>query len=115
MVTGTVRSRVFGERGEQRGLPDPRDAVHGHDQWAVALGQFEQRRPLRLPADHIGRPGTQHGSQGPAHRPSGRASVIGQYAPRVTFVGPARTEKSLTARSIVCGSACNPWKIFPPW
>jgi hypothetical protein len=29
-------------------------------------------------------------------------------------VGPARTEKSLTATSIMCGFACSPWKIFPP-
>jgi hypothetical protein len=53
-----VRSRVLGERGEQRGFPDPRDAVHRHDQRAVTLGQLEQHRPLRLPADHGGRPGT---------------------------------------------------------
>jgi hypothetical protein len=89
--------------------------VHGHDQRAVTLGQFEQYRPLRLPADHSGRAGTQQRSQGSAHHPSGRASVICQYPPRVTFVGPARTEKSLTARSIMCGFAGNPWKIFPPW
>jgi hypothetical protein len=35
---GAARSRVLGERGEQRGFPDPRDAVHGHDQRAVTLG-----------------------------------------------------------------------------
>ena len=110
-----MRSRVLGERGEQRGFPDPRDAVHGHDQRAVTLGQVEQHRPLRLPADHGGRPGAHQCSQGPAHRPPGRASVIRQYPPRVTLVGPARTEKSLTATSIMCGFACKPWKIFPPW
>jgi hypothetical protein len=55
---GAVRSRVLGERGEQRGFPDPRDAVHRHDQRAVTLGQLEQHRPLPLPADHGGRPGT---------------------------------------------------------
>jgi hypothetical protein len=27
-----------GERGEQRGLPDPGDTVHGHDQRVVTLG-----------------------------------------------------------------------------
>ena len=108
-------SRVLGERGEQRGFPDPRDAVYGNDQRAVLLGQVEQHRPLRLPADHSGRPGCQQCSQGPAHRPSGRASVICQYPPRVTFVGPARTGKSLTVTSIMRGFACSPWKIFPAW
>ena len=109
------RSRVLAERGEQRGFPDPGDAVHGHDQRPVTLDQFEQHRSLRLPADHGGRAGTQQCSQGPAQGPSGRMSVIRQYPPRVTFVGPARTENSLTATSVRCGFACNPWKIFPPW
>ena len=89
--------------------------MHGDDQRAVTVEELEQHRPLRLPADHGGRPGTKQCSQGPAHRPSGRASLICQYPPRVTFVGPARTEKSLTATSIMCGFACNPWKIFPLW
>ena len=70
---GAARSRVLGERGQQRGFPDPGDAVHGHDQRAVTLGQFEEHRPLRLPADHGGGPGGQQCSQGPAHRPSARA------------------------------------------
>ena len=112
---GAARSRVLGERGQQRGFPDPRDAVHGHDQRAVALGQSEQHRPLRLPADHRGRPGAQQRSQGPAQRLSGRARVISQYPPRVTFVGPARTGKSVTATSIMCGLACSPRKISPLW
>ena len=54
---GAARSRVLGERGEQRGFADPRDAVHGRDQRAITLGQVEQCRPLRLPADHSGGPG----------------------------------------------------------
>ena len=82
---------------------------------AVLLDLAERDRPLRLPADHSGRPGAQQCSQGPAHRRPGRASFMCQYQPRVTFVGPARTEKSLTVTSIMCGFACNPWKIFPPW
>jgi len=89
--------------------------VHGHDQWAVMLGEAEQHRALRLPADYGGRPGTQQCSQRPAHRLPGRARVMCQYPPRVTFVGSARTEKSLTVTSTMCGFACNPWKIFPPW
>ena len=35
---GAVRPRVLSEGGEQRGFPDPSDAVHGYDQRAVALG-----------------------------------------------------------------------------
>ena len=57
LTTAAPCARVLGERGEQRRFPDPRDAVHGHDQRAVTLGQVEQHRPLRLPADHSGGPG----------------------------------------------------------
>jgi hypothetical protein len=31
--------------------------MHGRDQRAITLGQVEQCRPLRLPADHSGSPG----------------------------------------------------------
>jgi hypothetical protein len=57
LTTTTPRAGVLGERGEQRGFPDARDAVHGRDERAITLGQVEQHRPLRLPADHGGSPG----------------------------------------------------------